>query len=251
MSARSTRGGLREDGTPSRRGPGREREGKMRASPLPAAAALAFMLAIPMAAPATTEGLALPIGPVQACLEGHFEPERYRDALETAGWERAGPEIRADVTMRLADAFEPVSPSRADQGRGDPDALRSANRAHWFSITAERTLMVRPGAVLFLTGRSADDGQRAIECWVAMADPSVVDAIFDGALPADDDAPDPDEIAVIEYGPVALDGQGRLHVLASRLPPAAESDDALSATHGFMTRAIFPPSDDTATEAPD
>ena len=226
----------------------------MRLSMLPAGAILAFTLATPMPAPAEPQGLALPIGPVQACLEGHFDPERYRDALEAAGWERAGPEIRADVTMRLADAFEPIAPARSDGADGaapDADRLRSVNRAHWFSRTADRALMVRPGAVLFLSGMTADDGQRAIECWVAMADISVVDAIFDGALPTQDDSPDPDGVAVIEYGPVSLEGEGRLRVLASRLPPAAERDDALSATHGFMTRATFPPADDTSTDAPD
>lgn len=216
------------------------------------AAPVAALLLSPSAAeeaPAP-EGLALPIGPVRACLDGHFDPERYREALEAAGWERAGPEIRADITMRLADAFEPVTPAREGLGRDDADALRalrSANRAHWFAMTAERTLMVRPGAVLFLAGRSADDGQRAIECWVAMADTSVVDAIFDGALPSVKDAPDRDEVAVIEYGPVAIDGQGRLRVLASRSPPAFDGDDDLSATHGFMTIAVFPP----PHEAPD
>lgn len=212
---------------------------------MPALAALvaALLLSPPAAAqevPAP-EGLALPIGPVQACLDGHFDPARYRDALESAGWERAGPEIRADVTMRLADAFEPVTPAREELGRDDAGALRSANRAHWFSMTAERTLMVRPGAVLFLAGLTAEDGRRAVECWVAMADTSVVDAIFDGALPRGGDAPDPDEIAVVEYGPVALEGQGRLRVMAARHPPAADPDADLSATHGFMTRAVFPP----------
>ncbi len=213
----------------------------MRRSTLPAAAAFAFAFTAAMPAPAAAEGLALPIGPVQACLDGHFDPARYRDALEAAGWQRAGPEIRADITMRLADAFEPITPARADLGRDDADALRSANRAHWFAMTAERTLMVRPGAVLFLTGMTAADGQRAIECWVAMADAAVVDAIFDGALRQGEDAPGADEIAVMEYGPIALDGQGRLHVLAARQPPATEPDDALSATHGFMTRTVFPP----------
>ncbi|MCC5987500.1 MAG: hypothetical protein JJT95_07450 [Pararhodobacter sp.] len=190
------------------------------------------------------EGLALPIGPVQACQDGHFDPARYREALEAAGWESAGREIRADVTVRLADAFEPVTPAREDLGRGSEEemrALRSANRAHWFSMTADRTLMVRPGAVLFLAGMSADDGHRAIECWVAMADTSVVDAIFTSALPQRDNGPDPDGIAVIEYGPVALAAGARLRVMAVRQPPATTADDELSATHGFMTRTVFPP----------
>lgn len=195
---------------------------------------------------AVPEGLALPIGPVQACQDGHFDPARYREALEAAGWERAGRDIRADVTVRLADAFEPVTPARDELGRGGEEvarALRSANRAHWFSITADRTLMVRPGAALFLAGMSADDGHRAIECWVAMADTAVVDAIFTSALPQSDDGPDPDGVAVIEYGPVALAAGARLRVMAVRQPPATTADDELSATHGFMTRTVFPPSE--------
>lgn len=222
-----------------------------RAGSRPGLGLLAAALLLPVTASAVAadsgapQGLALPIGPVQACLEGHFDPERYRGALEAAGWEVAAPEIRSDIVMRLADAFEPVAEARSDeeQDGAEQTGLRSANRAHWFSMTAQRTLMVRPGAVLFLTGLTADDGQRALECWVAMADPTVVEAIFAGALPESDEGIGHDEIAIIEYGPVPLEGQGRLRVMAARQAPAADSDDALSATHGFMTRAVFPPPD--------
>lgn len=186
----------------------------------------------------------LPIAPVLACQEDHFDPERYRADLLAAGWQVAPNDDRSDIVMRLADAFEPL----AEPPRGDETLAtrRSANRAGWFRLTAERTLMARPGAVLFLTGLTSEDGQRAIECWVALAEGTLVEGLFEAALDSRDDL-DAGTVSVIEYGPFDLPAGGAFSLLATRQAPNASADPsetpALIASHGFMTRTVFQPSD--------
>lgn len=208
------------------------------------AGALTFSALSPLPAAAQQGMIGLPIAPVLACQEDHFDPERYRADLLAAGWQIAAPQDRNDIAMRLADAFEPLA--EPPQGDETPAARRTANRAGWFRLTGERTLMARPGAVLFMTGMTSDDGQRAIECWVALSEGTLVEGLFEAALAGREEL-SADAVSVIEYGPFDLPTGVAFSLLAVRQPPNAPADPpetpALTASHGFMTRTVFQPSD--------
>lgn len=196
--------------------------------------------------PAQPPAAGLPIAPILACLEGHFDPDRYRAALVQAGWQIAPSEMRSDIALRLADAFEPLAGAQAEGTAPADSTSRQANRAEWLRLTQDRTLMIRPGAVLFVTGLTASDGQRAMECWVSLAEGDLVDDLFETAL-ADQPEAMPQGDAVLSFGPFALPDDGAFTMLATRRransADAAASSDRLNARHGLMTRSLFPPSE--------
>ncbi len=209
--------------------------------------ALACILMLPLVAghaAARDPAAGLPIAPILACQEDHFDPERYRADLVDAGWQIAPSEMRSDIALRLADAFEPLAEPPAEDA--DVTALRNANRAEWLRLTQDRVLLTRPGAVLFIAGLTANDGQRAIECWVSLTEGDLVEGLLEAALAGRGEV-EADTVGVVEYGPFPLPDGGAFALIAVRRPPAAPDDPAgapaLTARHGMMTRTVLPPSE--------
>lgn len=191
--------------------------------------------------------LDIPAAPVEACQAAHFEPARYRAALEEAGWEIARPEWRSDAIVRLADAFEPLAAPPEAETPEARRAHRAANRAEWFGLVGTRMLMLRPGAILFVAGYVSSEGDRAVECWVAMADPRLVDGLV-GRVVETRPKVARDSVSSLRFGPYTLEDGARFSLLAVRHLPGAETDATgeggpppPAATHGFMTRTILPP----------
>ena len=211
------------------------------------AAVMALALAVPGVAQEAAPRLDIEAAPVEACQAAHFEPARYRAALEEAGWEIARPEWRSDAIVRLADAFEPLAQPPEAESPAALRAHRAANRAEWFGLVGTRMLMLRPGAVLFVAGYVSSEGDRAVECWVAMADPRLVDGLV-GRVAETRPNVARDSVSSLSFGPYMLEDGARFSLLAVRHLPGSETDapgeagpPPPAATHGFMTRTILPP----------
>lgn len=203
----------------------------------PLAVALALLAAaLPAQAQAdlAQPGLAQPDLPwLEPCLEGHFQPELYRNALADRGWQLMDDDARAGALARLADAFLPLLEGDAT----DLEARRHEAQVHWAGFSDGRSLMARGDAVLMLAGASTEAGHRAVECWVVLDDPALAEGLIaDAEGGAAIDAATP---AYAVYGPVALESGAMLMLLAARqtAPPEA----LLAATHGLLIRTEFSP----------
>lgn len=197
-----------------------------------AAALLAAALAISTGAARASE----PRINIEACQAGHFERDRYRDDLQAEGWQTIAEDQREAAIAQLADAFLPLVLT-ADYD--DRDAWRAESLAVFQAEAEGRLIMAQPGAVLLMAGLGADDGSLRVDCWVALQDGTLVDALIHAAETPD--GMDPANPGYAVYGPNELEPGRELTLVASRHPPLP--GQSLAASHGLLSRTDLMTSD--------
>jgi len=181
--------------------------------------AIGLGLAMGLAQPALSGEVAdlLAQGPIAACLEDHFDPERYVDDLEAAGWFLLPNEAVTEAARFLASAFLPMTHPPVP---GRPDLPSVRFQTAWTAWEAElqsRPALLQGDAVVQLRGFvDPETGNQVLECWMLTPDVEFVEALLDRAAT---DAPIPDGVAVVAaLDPEDLSDRVQLLVLASRNP---------------------------------
>lgn len=162
-------------------------------------------------------GALLSQGPIAACLEEHFDPERYLTDLEAAGWDALPPEAIPQAARFLGAAFLPLTHPPVP-GRPDVGSVRhSAAQAAWEAELAVRPALLQGDSVLQLRGSTdADTGLQVLECWLLTPDIDFVEGLLARAETDEPVAPGAVVVATLEVED--LSDQTQLQVVVSRNP---------------------------------
>jgi hypothetical protein len=176
-------------------------------------------LALGLASPVFSGEVAdlLAQGPIGACLEDHFDPERYADDLEAGGWFPLPDEIVPQAAQFLAVAFLPMTHPPIP-GRPDVPSVRlQTAQAAWESELQTRPALVQGDSIVQLRGfTEADSGMQVLECWLLTPDIAFVEGLL---ARAETEAPIPPDAAVVALlEPEDLSDRVQLQVLVSRNP---------------------------------
>jgi hypothetical protein len=194
-----------------------------------------MLRALPLALAACTATAAAqdlpPMGSLEPCLETHFDPARYEQALTAIGWVRVDAAERDTALDMLTDAILPVSDKDFAWTDADADDKRAQQRAGFDRLTAGRQLYVRQGEALFIGGSQAPDGRRRVECYMAARTGGVIAEIIEMGLTRDF-AVTRDGIVRAALGPHGMPDGATFWMAAAR----ADLSGGLAAPLGIFTR---------------
>lgn len=172
-----------------------------------------------------------------ACAATHRDRDLYFETMRTDGWTIT--QDRNAAIARINDSFLPViGPSglpwddmiakRAEDGNGPAIAL-----------VGNRDIYEQDGHVLMIGGYENEFGEFRVDCWLALPDTTLVDAVF---AVIDDQTIVPQIKMAAFAGPDHTDGS-TTRMMAVQLNPETQPDPPLAGTNGLYIQTIIPSPD--------
>ncbi|NKX44073.1 hypothetical protein [Roseicyclus persicicus] len=211
-----------------------------------AALAAALFAGLPARAQETGElGFDATLPSIDACLQAHFDPDRYAADLAAEGWLPLPEADRAAAVAAIADASAPLWDSDFDWSAADAGAQRAAAQAEIAAYAEGRRLFTHPdGALLLLAGDSADDGARRIRCMRATSGTTmdagidIIATMFGAETPVPEQAPG---IRTTVLSPIPYEPGIDLSFYIASAAPDPAPEPPLGANEVFIIELMFSP----------
>ncbi|MEJ6398995.1 hypothetical protein [Yoonia sp. 208BN28-4] len=181
-----------------------------------------------------------------ACAQTHADREQYIATMLADGWTVT--EDRDRAIARISDTFLPVIGPSGLPWDDMMTARAEAGNQPGVELVGDRDLYEQDRHIMMIGGYEMDDGQFRVDCWLALPDATLVDAVFESI---DDQTILPQINMAAFAGPEHSDGS-MTRMMVVQLDPETEPTPRLAGRNGLYIQTVIPPQaadgDDDSTD---